>query len=58
MILPLRTLIPYWSDVLGKQTLLAHQVSRRGGELLCQDPGDRVKMSGRAKLFSQGVIHL
>ena len=52
------TLIPYWSDVLGKQTLLAHQVSRRGGELLCQDLGDRVKMSGRAKLFSEGVIHL
>jgi PhzF family phenazine biosynthesis protein len=52
------TLIPYWSDCLGKQTLLAHQVSKRGGELLCQDLGDRVKMSGRAVLFAEGVIHL
>ena len=52
------TLIPYWSDFLGKQTLLAHQVSKRGGELLCQDLGDRVKMSGRATLFLEGVIHL
>ena len=52
------TLIPYWSDFLGKQTLLAHQVSKRGGELLCQDLGDRVKISGHAILFSDGTIHL
>jgi PhzF family phenazine biosynthesis protein len=52
------TLIPYWSDCLGKQTLLAHQVSKRGGELLCQDLGDRVKMAGRAVLFANGTIHL
>jgi len=52
------TLIPYWSDCLGKQTLLAHQVSKRGGELLCQDLGDRVKISGRAVLFSEGTIYL
>jgi PhzF family phenazine biosynthesis protein len=52
------TLIPYWSDFLGKQTLLAHQVSKRGGELLCQDLGDRVKISGRAILFADGTIYL
>ncbi len=52
------TLIPYWSDFFGKQTLLAHQVSERGGELLCEDLGDRVKISGRAVLFSEGLIHL
>ncbi len=52
------TLIPYWSDFLGKQSLLAHQLSKRGGELLCQDLGDRVKMSGRAVLFAEGLIHL
>jgi PhzF family phenazine biosynthesis protein len=52
------TLIPYWSDCIGKQTLLAHQVSKRGGELLCQDLGDRVKMAGRAVLFAEGTIHL
>ena len=52
------TLIPYWSDCLGKPTLLAHQVSQRGGELLCEDLGDRVKMSGRTVLFASGHIHL
>jgi PhzF family phenazine biosynthesis protein len=52
------TLIPYWSDFLGKQELVAHQVSRRGGELFCKDLGDRVQMSGRAVLYSSGMIHL
>lgn len=52
------TLIPYWSDCLGKQELIAHQVSRRGGELICKDLGDRVQMSGRAVLYSTGMIHL
>jgi PhzF family phenazine biosynthesis protein len=52
------TLIPYWSDCLGKQSMLAHQVSERGGEILCQDLGERVKISGRAVLYSTGMIHL
>jgi predicted PhzF superfamily epimerase YddE/YHI9 len=52
------TLIPYWSDFLGKQRLLARQVSRRGGELICEDLGERVKIAGRAVLFASGMIHL
>ncbi|HUS07322.1 MAG TPA: PhzF family phenazine biosynthesis protein [Bryobacteraceae bacterium] len=52
------TLIPYWSDCLGKQQLIAQQVSERGGELYCDDLGDRVTMSGRAVLYSTGTIHL
>src|SRR5215471_3658359 len=41
------TLVPYWSKRLGKKSLFARQVSKRGGELWCEDLGDRVKMAGR-----------
>ena len=52
------TLTPYWSQRLGKKELLAHQLSRRGGELRCEDLGDRVSIAGHAKLFLEGTIHL
>ena len=52
------TLIPYWAGVLGKTQLLAHQVSKRGGELHCELRGDRVRMAGEACLFASGHIHL
>jgi len=49
-------LIPYWASVLGKDVLHAFQVSKRGGELLCANAGDRVKISGRAALYLEGTI--
>jgi PhzF family phenazine biosynthesis protein len=52
------TLIPYWSKRLGKKKLHAYQVSRRGGELWCQDRGERVTMSGKAARFLEGTIYL
>ncbi len=52
------TLTPYWSKRLGKKQLHAHQASRRGGELWCEDRGDRVIISGRAVRFFQGTIYL
>lgn len=52
------TLIPYWSKRLGKQKLHAFQVSLRGGELFCQDRGDRVLISGRAVKYLEGIIEL
>jgi predicted PhzF superfamily epimerase YddE/YHI9 len=52
------TLIPYWSGVLGKKSLMAHQLSARGGELFCEDRGDRVSIAGRAVLYATGTIHL
>ena len=51
-------LIPYWASVLGKTTLVAHQLSKRGGELFCELRGDRVKIAGEACLFVSGHIHL
>ena len=52
------TLTPYWSRRLGKTTLRAHQVSARGGELLCEDRGARVHIAGRAVLYLEGVIEV
>jgi len=52
------TLIPYWSRRLGKTTLHARQISKRGGELWCQDCGDRVKISGNAVKYLEGEIEV
>lgn len=52
------TLVPYWARRLGKQTLLARQLSRRGGELRCEDRGERVTLSGRAVAFLEGHIEV
>ena len=41
-------LTPYWAKRLGKTRLVAHQVSARGGELHCEDRGERVIIAGRA----------
>ena len=52
------TLVPYWSKRLNKPLLHAWQVSARGGELWCQDRGDRVTITGSAVSFMEGVIQL
>lgn len=52
------TLIPYWSKRLGKTSLHARQISKRGGELWCEDRGERVKMAGRAVTFLKGEIEV
>ena len=52
------TLIPYWSKRLGKSKLHAFQASPRGGELWCEDRGERVTISGKAVQFLEGTIYL
>jgi PhzF family phenazine biosynthesis protein len=52
------TLIPYWAKRLGKPKLHAYQASPRGGELWCEDRGDRVIIAGRAVQFLEGTIYL
>jgi PhzF family phenazine biosynthesis protein len=52
------TLIPYWAKRLGKTRLTAHQVSARGGELFCEDRGERVTIAGHAVLFAEGSIYV
>lgn len=50
------TLIPYWAKQLGKTSLRARQISRRGGDLFCKLVADRVEIAGRAALFLRGRI--
>lgn len=52
------TLVPFWAGKLGKDILHAKQLSKRGGELFCENKGDRVAMSGYASLFLRGKIYL
>ena len=52
------TLIPYWSKRLNKKKLHALQLSKRGGELFCEDRGGRVQIGGRAVLHLRGEIEL
>ena len=52
------TLIPYWSRRLGKKSLHARQVSSRGGELFCEDTGDRVRIGGHAVTYLEGTIRV
>ncbi len=52
------TLIPFWSGRLGKQRMTARQLSARGGSLLCEDCGERVKIGGTAVCYLRGEISL
>lgn len=48
------SLIPFWAKRLNKKELYALQVSERIGNLFCEDKGNRVIISGRAKTYSVG----
>jgi len=50
------TLVPYWAQRLRKNNLTALQVSKRGGELFCEDMQDKVKIAGRAVSYLAGEI--
>jgi predicted PhzF superfamily epimerase YddE/YHI9 len=53
------TLIPYWSERLGKDKLFARQISQRGGELWCENRGGgRVGIGGHAVKYLEGRIFL
>ncbi|MDC0235053.1 PhzF family phenazine biosynthesis protein [Candidatus Marinimicrobia bacterium] len=51
-------LIPYWAEKFGKSKLIAKQVSKRGGELFCENDKNRVYISGHAKLYMKGEIEI
>lgn len=49
-------LIPFWAEKLGKHTMHARQLSKRGGELWCTQKGDRVIIKGKAVFYMKGEI--
>jgi PhzF family phenazine biosynthesis protein len=52
------TLTPYWAGRLGKRRLSARQVSKRGGNILCELSDGRVLLSGSAVTFMEAEIRL
>jgi len=51
-------LTPYWAKRLGKESLEARQISKRGGALSCRLQGERVLLRGQAIKYLEGVIEL
>lgn len=52
------TLIPFWSERLGKKEMVAKQLSHRGGMLFCRDCGENVQIAGYAVTHLIGDILL
>lgn len=50
------SLVPFWASRLNKNRLKAKQLSERGGELFCEQKGDRVVICGKAKTYSIGHL--
>nr|WP_321415188.1 PhzF family phenazine biosynthesis protein [uncultured Allomuricauda sp.] len=50
------SLTPYWTEVFDKTKMTAKQLSKRGGDLVCEYLGERVKISGKAVLYLTGEI--
>lgn len=50
-------LIPFWSEKLGKTKMLAKQLSKRGGDIYCEQKGDRVMMGGECVFYMKGEIN-
>lgn len=52
------TLVPYWAERLGRQSLQAYQASKRGGKLGCWLANGRVLLTGRAVTFMEACIRV
>ena len=50
------SLTPYWANKLEKNKLTARQISKRGGNLICESLPPRVKIGGKAVLYLVGEI--
>jgi PhzF family phenazine biosynthesis protein len=51
-------LIPFWSKKLNKISMIALQLSQRGGNIYCEQKGDRVLMSGKCIFYMKGEIEV
>ncbi|MDF2791298.1 MAG: phenazine biosynthesis protein PhzF family [Neobacillus sp.] len=52
------SLIPFWANRLGKKEMVARQLSSRCGTLYCKQEDTRVKMAGRAVLYSVAELNI
>ena len=51
-------IVPYWAEKLGKTEIVAYQASERSGTLYAKLAGDRVKIAGKAVLFSVAELNV
>ncbi|MBP8114587.1 MAG: PhzF family phenazine biosynthesis protein [Chitinophagaceae bacterium] len=51
-------LIPFWSYKLGKDIMQAKQLSKRGGNIYCEQKGERVIMGGKCVFYMKGEIEI
>ena len=52
------SLLPVWSKKLNKDRLTARQLSKRGGQLVCEFKNDRCLIGGKAQLYLAGELIL
>lgn len=52
------SLIPFWSEKLNKNKMIAIQLSERQGKLFCENMGSRVLIGGMAKTYLTGEIEI
>ncbi|MBK8492875.1 MAG: PhzF family phenazine biosynthesis protein [Saprospirales bacterium] len=52
------TMTPYWGKRLAKTELVARQLSKRGGTVICHWKKDRVELRGKAVTFLEGFMSL
>ena len=51
-------LVPYWARRLDKTEFRAFQASRRGGEIVCRQVGDRVELEGSCVFYLEGEVEI
>jgi predicted PhzF superfamily epimerase YddE/YHI9 len=51
-------LVPWWAARLGRTSIHARQVSKRGGELWCEAHGERVVLAGETVEYLSGTIEV
>ncbi|MEP7376562.1 MAG: PhzF family phenazine biosynthesis protein [Chitinophagaceae bacterium] len=51
-------LIPFWSEKLDKSIMNAKQLSDRGGDIYCEQNGDRVNMGGKCVFYMKGEFEI
>ncbi len=49
-------LIPFWNSKTGKTKMHAKQLSKRGGDVFCEQKGERVIMGGKCVFYMKGEI--
>ncbi|MDE3839121.1 phenazine biosynthesis protein [Bacillus methanolicus] len=50
--------IPYWAKRLGKDEMVARQLSKRGGTIYCKYEDTRVKIAGKAVLYAIATLNM